>query len=219
MADYRNSSGHRPRGRPDRAALTIEDSSPGGSVDRAPGATRRGRLYRAARRVQPTRPTRPAADHSAATADPPLRDPTRTRRRRRHAPPRRHPMTIDYATDDRPRRRRLGARTTWTTRTSASSRSTSTRPPTSRATCPGAVGWNWTSQLADGIRRDIASREDFARAAVGARASARTRPSSCTATTTTGSRPGPTGSSSCTATTTCASSTAGASTGWTRACR
>ncbi len=26
---------------------------------------------------------------------------------------------------------------------------------------PGAVGWNWTSQLSDGIRRDIASREDF----------------------------------------------------------
>ena len=26
---------------------------------------------------------------------------------------------------------------------------------------PGAVGWNWTSQLADGIRRDIASRADF----------------------------------------------------------
>ena len=26
---------------------------------------------------------------------------------------------------------------------------------------PGAVGWNWTSQLADGIRRDIASREEF----------------------------------------------------------
>jgi len=26
---------------------------------------------------------------------------------------------------------------------------------------PGAVAWNWTSQLADGIRRDIASREDF----------------------------------------------------------
>ena len=25
----------------------------------------------------------------------------------------------------------------------------------------GAIGWNWTSQLADGIRRDIASREDF----------------------------------------------------------
>jgi thiosulfate/3-mercaptopyruvate sulfurtransferase len=28
---------------------------------------------------------------------------------------------------------------------------------------PGAVGWNWTSQLADGIRRDIASREDLQR--------------------------------------------------------
>jgi thiosulfate/3-mercaptopyruvate sulfurtransferase len=26
---------------------------------------------------------------------------------------------------------------------------------------PGAVGWNWTSQLADGVRRDIASRKDF----------------------------------------------------------
>ncbi len=26
---------------------------------------------------------------------------------------------------------------------------------------PGAVGWNWTSQLADGIRRDIATREDL----------------------------------------------------------
>jgi thiosulfate/3-mercaptopyruvate sulfurtransferase len=26
---------------------------------------------------------------------------------------------------------------------------------------PGAVGWNWTSQLADGVRRDIATREDL----------------------------------------------------------
>src|SRR5436190_845910 len=26
---------------------------------------------------------------------------------------------------------------------------------------PGAVAWNWTSQLADGIRRDIAGRADF----------------------------------------------------------
>jgi thiosulfate/3-mercaptopyruvate sulfurtransferase len=26
---------------------------------------------------------------------------------------------------------------------------------------PGAVGWNWTSQLSDGIRRDVASRDDF----------------------------------------------------------
>ena len=27
---------------------------------------------------------------------------------------------------------------------------------------PGAVAWNWTSQLADGVRRDIATREDLA---------------------------------------------------------
>src|SRR5947208_15603109 len=26
---------------------------------------------------------------------------------------------------------------------------------------PGAVGWNWTSQLSDGVRRDIASRDEF----------------------------------------------------------
>jgi thiosulfate/3-mercaptopyruvate sulfurtransferase len=26
---------------------------------------------------------------------------------------------------------------------------------------PGAVGWNWTSQLSDGVRRDIAGRGDF----------------------------------------------------------
>jgi thiosulfate/3-mercaptopyruvate sulfurtransferase len=28
---------------------------------------------------------------------------------------------------------------------------------------PGAVAWNWTSQLSDGLRRDIVSREDLAR--------------------------------------------------------
>jgi thiosulfate/3-mercaptopyruvate sulfurtransferase len=28
---------------------------------------------------------------------------------------------------------------------------------------PGAVGWNWTTQLADGLTRDIASREAFSR--------------------------------------------------------
>lgn len=26
---------------------------------------------------------------------------------------------------------------------------------------PGAIGWNWTSQLADGVRRDIATRDEF----------------------------------------------------------
>ena len=57
----------------------------------------------------------------------------------------------------------------------------------------GAVGWNWTSQLADGIRRDIATREDLGELLSRA-GSARTRRSSCTATTTTGSPPGRTGS-------------------------
>jgi thiosulfate/3-mercaptopyruvate sulfurtransferase len=28
---------------------------------------------------------------------------------------------------------------------------------------PGAVAWNWTSQLSDGVRRDIATRDDFGR--------------------------------------------------------
>src|SRR5262245_58393062 len=28
---------------------------------------------------------------------------------------------------------------------------------------PGAVGWNWTSQLSDGLRRDIVSRDDLAK--------------------------------------------------------
>jgi thiosulfate/3-mercaptopyruvate sulfurtransferase len=28
---------------------------------------------------------------------------------------------------------------------------------------PGAVAWNWTSQLSDGVRRDLVSREDLAR--------------------------------------------------------
>ncbi len=27
---------------------------------------------------------------------------------------------------------------------------------------PGAVAWNWTSQLSDGVRRDIISRDDLA---------------------------------------------------------
>jgi len=31
----------------------------------------------------------------------------------------------------------------------------------SQSHLPGAVGWDWTSQLSDGVRRDLASREDF----------------------------------------------------------
>ena len=93
-----------------------------------------------------------------------------------------------------------GRRRTSTTRTSASSRSTSTPPPTSRATSRAPSAGTGRASCPTAIRRDIASREDFSAAAVASRASARTRRSSCTATTTTGSPPGPTGSSSCTAT-------------------
>ena len=65
---------------------------------------------------------------------------------------------------------------------------------------PGAVGWNWTSQLSDGVRRDIAGARGLRRPALARAASAPTRRSCSTATTTTGSPPGPTGSCSCTGT-------------------
>ena len=84
---------------------------------------------------------------------------------------------------------------------------------------PGAVGWNWTSQL---VRRHPPRHRQprgLLGAPVGVGHRARTRPSSCTATTTTGSPRGRTGSSSCTATPTSGSSTAAASSGWTTACR
>ena len=85
---------------------------------------------------------------------------------------------------------------------------------------PGAVGWNWTSQLADGIRRDIAVARGLQRScSVRERHRRRTPRSSSTATTTTGSPRGPTGSSSCSATATSGSSTAAASSGSTTACR
>ena len=58
---------------------------------------------------------------------------------------------------------------------------------------PGAVGWDWTSQLADGVRRDIASPADFG-ALLSAGGIGPTPRSCCTATTTTGSPRGPTGS-------------------------
>ena len=38
---------------------------------------------------------------------------------------------------------------------SASSKSTSTRRRTTRDTCPGAAGWNWTTELCDTLVRDI----------------------------------------------------------------
>ena len=65
---------------------------------------------------------------------------------------------------------------------------------------PGAVGWNWTSQLSDGVRRDIATREDFSELLSQSGIGARHARSCCTATTTTGSPPGRTGSCCCTGT-------------------
>ena len=47
------------------------------------------------------------------------------------------------------------------TRASASSKWTSTPTAYEQSHLPGAVGWNWESQLADGIRRDIVSREEL----------------------------------------------------------
>ena len=53
------------------------------------------------------------------------------------------------------------ARATSTTRPSASSRSTSTRPPTSRATCRARSAGTGPASWPTAVRRDIASREDF----------------------------------------------------------
>ena len=41
---------------------------------------------------------------------------------------------------------------------------------------PGAVGWNWTSQLSDGIRRDIASADDLSKLLTRVRHRARHAP-------------------------------------------
>ena len=57
MADYRNSSGIIVEDGPSGADPDARGFEPRRSVDRPPGPARRRRLYRAARRVQPTRPT------------------------------------------------------------------------------------------------------------------------------------------------------------------
>ena len=58
---------------------------------------------------------------------------------------------------------------------------------------PGAVGWNWKSQLQESVVRDVVEKSEFEKL-LASPASATTRASSCTATTTTGSPRGPTGS-------------------------
>ena len=80
---------------------------------------------------------------------------------------------------------------------------------------PGAVGWNWTSQLADGIRRDIAGREDFS-ALLSASGIGPDTTVVLYGDNNNWFAPGRTGSSSCTATRLSGSSMAGASTGSTR---
>ena len=57
----------------------------------------------------------------------------------------------------------------------------------------GAVGWNWTTDLHTKVGREYVSQAELAELLSNA-ASDRTRPSSCTAATTTGSRPTRTGS-------------------------
>ena len=54
---------------------------------------------------------------------------------------------------------------------------------------PGAIGWNWTTELCDTLVRDIIPADKFESLMRG-RASATTPRSCCTATTTTGSRRG-----------------------------
>ena len=66
----------------------------------------------------------------------------------------------------------------------------------------GAVTWNWQNQLQQNVARDIVSRDEMESLLSGSGIGP-TRPSSCTATTTTGSPPGPSGSSATTDTRTC----------------
>ena len=179
--------------------LTIEDSS---RVD--PWIVRQAQreaavVYRAARRVQPPRPT--AVRRLTRAADDPERRssacPPGTRASKQEGT---RPMSdTGYATDD------ALVDATWAQAhlDDPNVRFVEVDVDTTayeQSHIPGAVGWNWTSQLADGIRRDIAVARGLQRAAVRRRASARTRRSSSTATTTTGSPRGRTGSSSCTAT-------------------
>ena len=55
----------------------------------------------------------------------------------------------------RARQHRLGRPASERPQRSASSKSTSTPRPTTRATSPARIGWNWTTQLCDTLVRDI----------------------------------------------------------------
>ena len=94
-----------------------------------------------------------------------------------------HPWVITITRTRAPWSKPTGHRAS-AIRASASSRSTSTAYEQSHLR--GAVGWNWTSQLADGIVATSRRRRTWASSCRRA-GSARTRRSCCTATTTTGS--------------------------------
>ena len=156
MADYRNSSGIVVDDGPLGPTIAIEDSS---RVD--PWIVRQALresavVYRAAGRVQPPRPTdvgrlnpgaanpvqdsqRPITSHSGRTID------------MSHHEYANENALVDsdwalaHLTDPNVRFVEVDVDTT----------------AYEQSHLPGAVGWNWTSQLSDGIRRDIAGREDF----------------------------------------------------------
>ncbi len=58
---------------------------------------------------------------------------------------------------------------------------------------PGAIAWAWNTQLCDTTVRDILPKTSVRRADDAVRRFRTTPPSFCTAITTTGSRPGPSG--------------------------
>ena len=169
MADYRNSSGIVLEDGPSGRRSTIEDSQPGRSVDRPPGPARGRRVYRAAGRVQPPRPTGRVAPMRRAREPRPLivaRDLERARPSRiasdQPDPEESSHDVTGYATRT-PSSTPTGRRPTSTTRPSASSRSTSTRPPTSRATSParsagtGRASWPTGSAATSPAARTSAS--------------------------------------------------------------
>ncbi len=214
MADYRNGSGivieDGPLGRDDRD----RGFEPGRPVDRAPGASRGRVVYRAAGRIQPPRPTgvgRLTGSREPRDVSHPRRrhrpDGRTNRRIRTHEPP-------HLCHRERARRQRLGARPS--RRPERPLRRGRRRHRGLRAEPPPGRGRLELDEPA-GRRHPARHRRPRGLSARSCRSrgSAPTRPSCCTATTTTGSPRGPTGSSSCTGIATSASSTAAASSGWT----